>query len=173
MSFISIAYSQYCPTTNIQSKCQTIKYFIYYQFINHNSQSNTLAKIIYKSQLISHFRNSDSPTHQLPKKNSETNRDSQAPNTITYSNSIHSHPLPKKKKKKTQSINHKIRTQTLYQCYVRFWSLKREKQLERADWNFGIEAGGCSCRRQWWVGQIKLLEALRAVVVMWVCGSWG
>ena len=42
--------------------------FIYYYFINHNSRSNTLAKTIYRSQLTSHFLNSDSPTHQLPKK---------------------------------------------------------------------------------------------------------
>ena len=99
--FISVAYSQYCPTTNKQSKCQTIKCFIYYYFINHNSQSNTLAKTIYKSQPTSHFVNSDSPTHQLQKKkkkNFETDKDSQSPNTIKYSNSIHNHPLPKKKK---------------------------------------------------------------------------
>ena len=104
--FIFVAYSQYCPTTNKLSKSQTIKCFIYYHFINHNSQSNTLAKTIYKSQLASYFLNSDSPTYQLPKKkkkkNSEIDRDSQAPNTITYSNSIHSHLLQKKKKKRKE-----------------------------------------------------------------------
>ena len=104
--FISVAYSQYCPTTNKQSKCQTIKCFIYYYFINHNSQSNTLVKTIYKSQPTSHFVNSDSPTHQLhkkKKKNFETNKDSQSPNTIKYSNSIHNHPLPKKKNTHTHN----------------------------------------------------------------------
>ena len=94
--FISIVYSQYCPTTNKQSKCQTIKCFIYYHFINHNSQSNTLAKTIYKSQLTSHFVNSNSPTHQQQKKKKKSLRQTETPNTITYSNSIYNHPLPKK-----------------------------------------------------------------------------
>ena len=121
--FISVAYSQYCPTTNKQSKCQTIKCFIYYYFINHNSQSNTLAKTIYKSQPTSHFVNSDNPTHQLhkkkKKKNFETDKDSQSPNTIKYSNSIHNHPLPKK----THTHTHTIRD-----SYIILSQKKKKKQ---------------------------------------------
>ena len=30
-----------------------------------------------------------------------------------------------------------------------------------------MEDGGYCCQRQWWVGQIKLSEALTAVAVMW------
>ena len=59
----------------------------------------------------------------------------------------------------------------LYQCYVRFSSLKREKLFERADWNFGMGARGWIYHREWWVRQIKLLKALRAVAVKWVCGG--
>ena len=36
-----------------------------------------------------------------------------------------------------------------------------------------MEDGGCSCQRQWWVGQIKLPEFLRAVATTWVYGGWG
>ena len=134
--FISIAYSQYCPTTNKQSKCQTIKCLIYYHFINHNSQSNTLAKTIYKSQLTSHFLNSDSPTHQQPKKKSLRQTETHNPQTphiqiqvtiILCQKKPHTHTirdsyiiLSQKKKKTTQSVNHRFTTQTLCQCYVRF-----------------------------------------------------
>ena len=134
--FIFVAYYQYCPTTNKQLKCQTIKCFIYYQFINHNSQSNTLTKTIYKSQLTSYFLNSDPPTHQLPQKKNFSETDIQrllSPkhNHIFKFNSqsyfakkkirdSYNHPQPKKKKNTTQSVNHRFTTQTLCQCYVRF-----------------------------------------------------
>ena len=87
--FISVAYSQYCPTTysqycpttNNQSKCQTIKCFIYYHFINYNSQSNTSAKTIYKSQLTSHFLPLISCKKKTKNNNNNTISQSQIHNT--------------------------------------------------------------------------------------------
>ena len=82
--FIFVVYFQYCPTTNKQLKCQIFKCFIYYHFIYHNTQSNTLAKTIHKSQLTSHFLNSDSPTHQSQKKKSLRQTETPRPQTQSH-----------------------------------------------------------------------------------------
>ena len=122
--FISVAYSQYCPTTNKQSKYQTIKCFIYYYFINHNSQSNTLVKTIYKSQPTSHFVNSDSPTHQLHKKKKKTLRQTKTHNPQIQSNiQIQFTIILCQKKKNTHTHTHTIRD-----SYIILSKKKKKKQ---------------------------------------------
>ena len=180
MVSLSAAYSLILPHYQQTTTSQSVKCFIYSHFII----------TIYKSQLTFHFLNSDTPTQQLqPKKKKKEHQEfekdigTQVPNTITYSNSIHNHPKEKKKKrkkkkkKKPQSQIHKNYKCMVYMEWreknyinVRFWSLRREKTLKMVDRYFWMEAWGCNSRRRWWDGQIKLQEALRAIVA---CGSMG
>ena len=111
-SFMSIVYFLILPHYQQKTNSQSAIWFIY-SFIITIYKSNL--HLTFSIQTLSHLS-----AKEIIKKNFETNRDSQVPNTITYSSSIHNHP----QNTHTHTTTTITTTQSQIHKHYKIWSME-------------------------------------------------